>query len=350
MAPIRSDFLSVLTERGFIHQCSDIEGLDAAARAGTITAYVGYDCTAPSLHVGSLISIMMLSWLQETGHRPIALMGGGTTRVGDPSGRDETRKILTVEQIEDNKDGIKRVFEQLPALRRAADAVMVDNAEWLTKLNYIDFLRDVGRHFSVNRMLSFDSREAAARPRAGAVLPRIQLHDPAGLRFRRAVPPLRLHAADGRLGPMGQHHQRHRSRPPHGHAAALRPDLPAAHHVVGRQDGQDRRRRRLAQRGHAVALRLLAVLAQHRGCRRRALPEALHLPAAGRESPGWRRSAAPRSTRPRSVSPPRRRRSSMASTRRGRPRRRRARPSRRARSPKPCRRSTLPACRRASGS
>ena len=156
MAPIRSDFLSVLTERGFIHQCSDTEGLDAAARAGAITAYVGYDCTAPSLHVGSLISIMMLSWLQKTGHRPIALMGGGTTRVGDPSGRDETRRILTVEQIEDNKTGIKRVFEKFLSFDDGR-ALMIDNAEWLTKLNYIDMLRDIGRHFSVNRMLSFDS-------------------------------------------------------------------------------------------------------------------------------------------------------------------------------------------------
>src|SRR3954454_10814279 len=156
MAKLRSDFMQVLTERGYIHQCSDTDGLDAAAAAGSVTAYVGYDCTAPSLHVGSLVSIMMMHWLQETGHKPIALMGGGTTRVGDPSGRDETRKILTVEQIEDNKQGIKRVFERF--LRFGdGDAIMVDNAEWLTKLNYIEMLRDVGRHFSVNRMLSFDS-------------------------------------------------------------------------------------------------------------------------------------------------------------------------------------------------
>jgi tyrosyl-tRNA synthetase len=156
MSKPRSEFLRILSERGYIHQVSDLEGLDEAAADGTITAYVGYDCTATSLHVGSLISIMMLHWLQETGHRPIALMGGGTTRVGDPSGRDETRKILTIEQIEENKAGIKRVFERF--LRFGGDdAVMVDNAEWLTKLNYIDMLRDVGRHFSVNRMLSFDS-------------------------------------------------------------------------------------------------------------------------------------------------------------------------------------------------
>jgi tyrosyl-tRNA synthetase len=156
MSKPRSEFLRVLSERGYIHQVSDLEGLDAAAADGTVTAYVGYDCTAASLHVGHLISIMMLHWFQETGHRPIALMGGGTTRVGDPSGRDETRKILTVEQIDENKAGIKRVFETF--LRFGGDdAIMVDNAEWLTKLNYIDMLRDVGRHFSVNRMLSFDS-------------------------------------------------------------------------------------------------------------------------------------------------------------------------------------------------
>jgi tyrosyl-tRNA synthetase len=156
MSKPRSEFLRILSERGYIHQVSDLEGLDAAAADGTVTAYVGYDCTASSLHVGHLISIMMLHWLQETGHRPIALMGGGTTRVGDPSGRDETRKILTVEQIDENKAGIKRVFEMF--LRFGGDdAIMVDNAEWLTKLNYIDMLRDIGRHFSVNRMLSFDS-------------------------------------------------------------------------------------------------------------------------------------------------------------------------------------------------
>jgi tyrosyl-tRNA synthetase len=156
MSKPRSEFLRILSERGYIHQVSDLEGLDAAAADGMITAYVGYDCTAPSLHVGSLISIMMLHWLQETGHRPIVLMGGGTTRVGDPSGRDETRKILTIEQIEENKAGIKRVFERFLRFGND-DAVMVDNAEWLTRLNYIDMLRDVGRHFSVNRMLSFDS-------------------------------------------------------------------------------------------------------------------------------------------------------------------------------------------------
>ena len=155
----RSEFLKVLTERGYIHQTSDLEGIDAAALEGRLTTYVGYDCTGPSLHVGHLLSIMMLHWLQKTGAgRPITLMGGGTTRVGDPSGKDESRKLLTVEQIEDNKDSIKGVFSRFISFGdHKTDAMMADNAEWLMKLNYIEFLRDVGRHFSVNRMLSFDS-------------------------------------------------------------------------------------------------------------------------------------------------------------------------------------------------
>ncbi|MHB2168032.1 tyrosine--tRNA ligase [Alsobacter sp. R-9] len=154
----KSDFLRILLERGYVHQCSDFAGLDEKARAGEVAAYVGYDCTAPSLHVGSLISIMMLHWLQQSGNKPIPLMGGGTTRVGDPSGRDETRKLLTPEQIEANKDGIKQVFSRFLTFGDGrTDAMMIDNAEWLTKLNYIDFLREVGRHFSVNRMLSMDS-------------------------------------------------------------------------------------------------------------------------------------------------------------------------------------------------
>lgn len=154
----KSDFLAVLTSRGFLHQCSDPEGIDEKARSGTLTAYVGFDCTASSLHVGSLVPIMMLRWLQKTGGKPIALMGGGTTRVGDPSGKDESRKILSLETIEANKAGIKQVFTKFLTLGTGkTDAVMPDNAEWLATLNYIDFLRDVGRHFSVNRMLAMDS-------------------------------------------------------------------------------------------------------------------------------------------------------------------------------------------------
>ncbi len=158
MTAFKSDFLNVLSERGLIHQISDPEGLDAAAVAGPITAYVGYDATATSLHIGNLISATMLYWLQETGHRPIALMGGGTSMVGDPSFRDDQRKLLTVEEIATNIESIKRVFGRI--LRYgdgATDAMMANNADWLLKLNYVEFLRDVGRHFSVNRMLSFDS-------------------------------------------------------------------------------------------------------------------------------------------------------------------------------------------------
>ena len=158
MTAFKSDFLNVLQERGFIHQISDPDSLDALAARGELTAYIGFDCTAPSLHVGSMVQIMCLYWLQQTGNKPIALMGGGTTRVGDPSGKDETRKILSIEDIERNKDGIKQVFSKFLNFGDGRhDAVMPDNAEWLTKLNWIEMLRDIGRHFSVNRMLAMDS-------------------------------------------------------------------------------------------------------------------------------------------------------------------------------------------------
>jgi len=158
MSEFRSEALRTLQARGFIHQCSDPEGLDARFAARPVTAYVGYDCTGPSLHVGHLLSVMMLRWLQATGHRPITLMGGGTTRVGDPSGKDESRRILSLEQIEANKESLKTVFARFLDFDGGPNAaLMSDNAEWLTPLNYIEFLRDVGRHFSVNRMLAFDS-------------------------------------------------------------------------------------------------------------------------------------------------------------------------------------------------
>ena len=163
MNTYKSDFLNVLAARGFIHQVSEPDALDALARSSTITAYIGFDCTAPSLHVGSLLPIMLLYWLQQTGHRPIALMGGGTTRVGDPSGKDESRRLLTDEAINDNLKGIRAIFSRFLRFGEAAgtavanDAVMANNADWLNTLNYIDFLRDIGRHFSINRMLAFDS-------------------------------------------------------------------------------------------------------------------------------------------------------------------------------------------------
>jgi tyrosyl-tRNA synthetase len=153
-----SDFLNVLFRRGFIHQVSEPDALDRLAASSPITGYIGFDCTASSLHVGSLVQIMMLHWMQQTGHRPIALMGGGTTRVGDPSGKDEGRKLLTEAVISENLAGIRAVFSKFVRFgERDDDAVMANNADWLNSLNYIDFLRDVGRHFSVNRMLSFDS-------------------------------------------------------------------------------------------------------------------------------------------------------------------------------------------------
>jgi tyrosyl-tRNA synthetase len=164
MSAYKSDFLQVLADRGFIHQVSEPEALDELARTSRITGYIGFDCTAPSLHIGNLVQIMLLYWLQQTGHRPIALMGGGTTRVGDPSGKDESRRLLSEETIAENLKRIRATFAKrsdgagfLTFGDGAGDAVMANNADWLNHLNYVDFLRDVGRHFSVNRMLSFDS-------------------------------------------------------------------------------------------------------------------------------------------------------------------------------------------------
>ncbi len=158
MAAFKSDFLNILQERGFIHQSSDLEGLDTLAAKGEATAYVGYDCTAPSLHIGNYLTMMMLYWLQQSGNKPITLMGGGTTMVGDPSGKDESRAIRSVAEIEANKASIRGVFAKVLRYGSgASDAVMLDNAEWLTKLNWIEMLRDIGRHFSVNRMLTMDS-------------------------------------------------------------------------------------------------------------------------------------------------------------------------------------------------
>lgn len=158
MSAFKSEFLHTLATRGFIHQTSDDNGLDKLFQSETVTSYVGYDPTASSLHVGNLISIMMLHWFQKSGHKPVTLMGGGTGMVGDPSFKDESRQLMTVEKIQENIDSIQTVFSNyLTYGDGKTDAVMVNNAEWLAKLNYLEFLRDVGRHFSVNRMLSFDS-------------------------------------------------------------------------------------------------------------------------------------------------------------------------------------------------
>ena len=155
----KSAFLKTVTERGFVHQCTDTAALDAALSEGSPkTCYIGFDCTADSLHVGSLLPIMLLRWFQKSGHKPIVLMGGGTTKVGDPSGKDESRQLITEETIAANKAGIQGVFEKFLTFGDGpTDAVIVDNADWLDELDYIPFLRDYGRHFSVNRMLSFES-------------------------------------------------------------------------------------------------------------------------------------------------------------------------------------------------
>lgn len=158
MAAPRSEFLNILRERGFLNQCTDIEALDKQLCAGPVTAYIGFDATAASLHIGSLLPVMLLHWFQKTGNKPIVLMGGGTTKVGDPSGRDETRKLLSDEAIQNNIDGIKRIFAKyLKFGQGETDAILLNNDLWLRELKYIDFLREFGRHFTINRMMAFDS-------------------------------------------------------------------------------------------------------------------------------------------------------------------------------------------------
>ena len=158
MSTAKSDLLHELYTRGYVHQCTDEASVDDLARNEIVTGYIGFDCTAPSLHVGNLVSIMLLRKLQQTGHRPIVLIGGGTTKVGDPSGKDESRKLLDEATIASNIDGIQRVFSKFLDFGTGnRDAVLLNNAEWLEQLNYISFLRDYGRHYIVNRMLSQDS-------------------------------------------------------------------------------------------------------------------------------------------------------------------------------------------------
>jgi len=158
MSEFQSSLLQLLAERGYIHQATDAAALDALAAKQIVPAYIGFDATAPSLHVGSLVQIMMLRRLQQAGHKPIVLMGGGTTKIGDPSGKDESRQLLTHEQIQANIAGIRKVFERFLVFGDGpTDAIMLDNDEWLSKLEYVPFLREVGRHFTINRMLTFDS-------------------------------------------------------------------------------------------------------------------------------------------------------------------------------------------------
>ncbi|GLQ34262.1 tyrosine--tRNA ligase [Amylibacter marinus] len=153
----KSEFLHEMQTRGFLQDCTDLEGLDTRLLEGSVTAYIGFDATAESLHVGSLIQIMMLRWLQKTGHRPITLMGGGTTKIGDPSGKDEARQLITQQMIDTNIAGIRKVFDKYLDYTPETGAMMINNADWLDHLNYIEFLRDYGRHFTINRMLGFES-------------------------------------------------------------------------------------------------------------------------------------------------------------------------------------------------
>jgi len=157
MANYKSELMKTLTERGFLYQCTDEDALDSLAAKESVSGYIGFDCTAPSLHVGSLVQIMMLRILQKSGGRPIVLIGGGTTKIGDPSDKDKSRPILTPEKIEGNKNGIKRVFSQFLEFEGPNAAIMVDNADWLDKLGYIEFLRDIGKHFTINKMIQLES-------------------------------------------------------------------------------------------------------------------------------------------------------------------------------------------------
>ncbi len=244
-----SDFLSVLIARGFLHQCSDLAGLDQKAKSGELVGYIGFDCTAPSLHAGSLVQIMLLRWLQKTGGKPIALMGGGTTRVGDPSGKDESRQLLPIETIAANKEGIKRVFAKFLNFGDGKhDAIMQDNAEWLASLNYIDFLRDAGRHFSVNRMLAMDSvKLRLERDQELSFLEFnymcLQAYDFVEL-YKRHGCILQMGGSDqwGNIVTGIDLGRRMGTRP------ALWPDFAAAHDCVRRQNGQDGTRRCLARR------------------------------------------------------------------------------------------------------
>ncbi len=272
---------------------------------------------------------MMLRRLQQAGHKPIVLMGGGTTKVGDPSGKDESRKLLTDEEIDANIASIRRVFEHFLTFGDGpTDAIMVNNADWLDELEYISVPARGRAAFHDQPDADLRQRQAAARPRAAADLPRIQLHDPPGLRLPGAVAARRLPAAAGRVGPVGQYRQRHRAWPPDRRHRAVRRDDAADHHRRRRQDGQDRAGRGLAQRRPAQPLRLLAILAEHRRTPMSAGSCGCSPTCRSTRSRGWKACRAPRSTRPRSCWRPRRRRCCTArggARRRGRPRSRRSR-------------------------
>jgi tyrosyl-tRNA synthetase len=262
----RSAFLQTLAGRGFIHQCTDLAALDDRLSGGPVAAYIGFDATADSLHTGHLLPIMTLRWLQRCGHKPVVLIGGGTTQIGDPSFRDSSRPLLDDAEIARNIAGLKQVFSRYLTFGDGpTEAVMVDNADWLDPLRYLPFLRDFGTHFTINRMLSFDS-----------VRQRLDHEQPLKLlefnyMVLQAFDFLELSRRHGCVLQMGgsdqwgEHRQRHRSREAYRPAPALRPHDAAPHDIVRVQDGQERRRSGLAQCGSPEPLRVLAVLAQHGG-------------------------------------------------------------------------------------
>ena len=339
MTAFKSDFLNILQERGFIHQCSDFDGLDALAAKGQATAYVGYDCTAPSLHIGNYLTMMMLHWLQQSGNKPITLMGGGTTMVGDPSGKDELRAIRSVEEIEANKASIRGVFAKV--LRYGSgpsDAIMLDNAEWLTKLNWIEMLRDIGRHFSVNRMLTMDSvRLRLEREQEMSFIEFnymvCQAYDFVEL-ARRTGCRLQMGGSD-QWGNIVNGVDLGRRM---GTAQLFALTTPLLDDRVGRQDGQDRAGRGVAQCRSVLALRFLAILAQRRGRRRRQVSKAVHDPADGRDRKARGACRAARSTRPRRCWRRKRPRCCMAATPPTPPPKPPGRPLSKARSRRACRR------------
>jgi hypothetical protein len=276
-AEFKSDLLRTLQARGYIHQITHPEELDAAAASGRVTGYIGFDATAPSLHVGNLITIMMLRRLQQAGHKPIVIVGGGTTKVGDPSGKDETRQLRTHEEIQANIASQKQAFAKFLTFGDGpTDALLVNNADWLDKLGYVEFLRNYGVHFTINRMLTFDS----VRLRLEREQPMTFLEF--NYMLMQATDFLELERKHGCQLQMGGSDQWGNIL--NGVELIRRVDHKQAY-GLGPEDGQDGLRRGLAERRHAVALRLLAVLAEHGGRRRRALPAPVHRPAPGRDPP-----------------------------------------------------------------
>ena len=337
MSAFKSDFLNTLSERGFIHQISDEVGLDELFSKEIVTAYIGFDATAKSLHAGSLIQIMMLHWMQKTGHRPIALMGGGTSMIGDPSFKDEARKLLTAADIEENLAGIRRNFSNYIAFGDGPrDALMANNADWLMSINYVSFLRDVGRHFSVNRMLSFDSVKLRLdREQSLSFLEFnymiLQAYDFVELSKRYGCR-LQMGGSDQWGNIVNGIDLGHRMGTPQLFALTT----PLLTTSSGAKMGKTASGAVWLDPETAQPLRFLAVLAQHRGCRCRPLPEALHHAAHGRSGEAGKPRRLGDQRGEESAGDRDQRLCCTDGRRRSRPRRRRARLSRKARWPIHC--------------